>query len=93
MSQVAPTGPSAYPMFIYIEHELVVSADVHNEMLRRVLQIENLSKVQYRFISLRSIRTGYPFGAPEISQKLRRQLRHPAPGCQQGEYKAEENDD
>jgi hypothetical protein len=74
MCQVAPRWTGAHPLLVHVQHELIVGAYVHDEVLRLLRKFDDLVEVQNDLISLRGIGRGDPLRTPQVNQQFGRKL-------------------
>jgi hypothetical protein len=74
MGEVAAARAAAYAMLVYVQKELIVSAHVYVEVLRRRVELDHLSEVQYDLISGGGIRSGNPLRSPLCARAIGRSL-------------------
>src|SRR5277367_1153475 len=71
MGQVAAGRASSYTFLIHIKQKLIVGADMHDEVLRRLLQFHDLAEMKHERIALRPVRTSNPLRRPGFVQQVR----------------------
>jgi len=72
---------------IRAQEELVVGTDMHNEVFRHSLQMDELPEIQNNRVSLRCIRSSNPLRAPQTFSCFGRKLRACASAAQYRQHK------
>jgi len=72
--QVAAAGTATDASLIYLEDELVIGAHIYIKMRLQLGDVDDLSKVEHDFISLRNTGSGDPLRFPEFVRMIRRNL-------------------
>jgi len=75
MRKITMRWARADPLSICIESELIVGADLHEEMVGDLPKLDDLAEVQHRLIALRRVRGSDPPCAPQVPREFRGQLR------------------